>query len=96
MSTVTKEKIANMLKFKLGLSTIICEELVEQIFNNIKEIASDQKLTLVNFGKFYTNLKKPRVGINFKTKEAIVISERKVMRFIPSQKLKLLINKNAG
>ncbi len=95
-TTITKEKIAYILKAKLGLSNLICEEIVEQIFSNIQQIVSKQRLTLEGFGSFCTSIKKPRPGINFHTKEAVIIPEKQVIRFIPAKKLKLLINKNAG
>ncbi len=95
-TSITKEKIACMLKSKLGLSSLICEEIVNQIFSNIQQMASKQRLTLASFGSFCTSIKKPRVGINFHTKEAVIIPAKEVMRFIPARKLKLLINKNAG
>jgi len=90
--TITKEKIAAMLKAKLGLSSIVCAEIVNQIFDNIQEIIIDQKLTLKNFGSFYTNTKKPRPGINFHTKEKIIIPAKKVTGFLASSKLKAIIN----
>ncbi len=95
-TSITKEKIACMLKAKLGLSSLICEEIVNQIFNNIQQMASKQRLTLAGFGIFCTRIKKPRPGINFHTKEVVIIPEKEVIRFIPARKLKLLINKNAG
>lgn len=95
-TAITKEKIAFMLKGKLGLSNLICEEIVNQIFINIQQMASKQRLTLAGFGSFCTSIKKPRPGINFHTKEAVIIPEKEVTRFIPARKLKLLINKNAG
>lgn len=90
--TITKEKIAAMLKAKLGLSSIVCAEIVNQMFDNIQEIIIDQKLTLKNFGSFYTNTKKPRPGINFHTKEKIIIPAKKVTGFIASAKLKAIVN----
>lgn len=90
--TITKEKIATMLKARLGLSSIVCSEIVNQMFNNIQEIIVEQKLTLKNFGSFYTNIKKPRPGINFHTKEKIMIQAKKVTGFIASAKLKTIIN----
>lgn len=96
MTTITKEKIANMLKARLGLSTIICEELIDQLFSNIQDIANNQRFTIVGFGSFYSKIKKPRPGMNFHTKKMVTISEKQVMRFIPARKLKLLINEHAG
>ncbi|WP_425364113.1 HU family DNA-binding protein [Candidatus Tisiphia endosymbiont of Hybos culiciformis] len=95
-TSITKEKIACMLKAKLGLSNLICEEIVNQMFSNIQQMTRKQRLTLTGFGSFCTSTKKPRPGINFHTKEVVIIPEKKVIRFIPARKLKLLINKNAG
>ena len=93
METITKEKIAEILRSKLGFSAIICEEIVNQIFNNIQTIVNvNQKLSIKNFGTFCVKDKKPRIGMNFHTKEQIIIKSRKVMRFIPAKKLKNLIN----
>ncbi|MFU7502441.1 MAG: HU family DNA-binding protein [Candidatus Tisiphia sp.] len=89
--TITREKIAHILKSKLGLSSIICEEIVDQIFKNIQQMASNQRLTLAGFGSFCTSTK-PRPGINFHTKEIVIIPKKEVMRFIPAKKLTLLIN----
>ncbi|XVN42902.1 MAG: HU family DNA-binding protein [Candidatus Rickettsia vulgarisii] len=85
MVTITKERIANMLKSQLGLSAVICKEIVEQFFKNIQEISKDQKLTIPSFGNFRTIIKKSRPGINFHTKETMTIPEKEVMRFVPSK-----------
>lgn len=85
-----------MLKSQLGLSTAICEEIVEQFFKNIQEISKDQRLTISSFGNFRTIIKKSRPVMNFKTKEVLAIPEKEVVRFIPSRKLKSLINSYEG
>jgi nucleoid DNA-binding protein len=56
--TITREKIAHILKSKPGLPNIICEEIVDQIFKNIQLMASNQRLTLAGFGSFCTSAKK--------------------------------------
>jgi len=94
METITKEKIVEMLKSKLDLSGIACSEIVNQIFSNLQVISSNnKKLSIKNFGSFYTNVKAARPGMNFHTKEKIIIKPRAVMGFIPSKALKDLINK---
>ena len=90
-TTVNKEKIAHMLKSELGLSNSICAEIVEQIFTNIQQIAKVSRLSVKGFGSFKINTKKPRPGINFHTKEKVVIPTKKVMRFTPAKKLKMSI-----
>lgn len=93
--TITKEKIAQELKEKIGLSGVLCEEIVNKIFKEIYELISrEQKLTLKNFGSFYLKQKKARPGQNLQTKETIIIAPRKVIRFIPAKALKKAININ--
>ena len=53
METITKEKIANLLKEKLGFSSLICEEITNSIFFEILDLSlNNKKLVLPNFGKF--------------------------------------------
>ncbi|WP_375359123.1 HU family DNA-binding protein [Candidatus Tisiphia endosymbiont of Neophilaenus lineatus] len=75
--TITREKIAHILKSKLGLSSIICEEIVEQIFKNIQQMASNQRLTLAGFGSFCTSTKKGSVKLSkIVSKRAIFLDFR--------------------
>ncbi|HJD59133.1 MAG TPA: HU family DNA-binding protein [Rickettsia endosymbiont of Omalisus fontisbellaquei] len=90
--TITKEKIAAMLSSKLGFSNNLCEEIVNTVFSNILETAKEQKLTLKNFGSFEVKQKNPRPGINFHTKSPVIIESKKNLRFVPSSKLKALVN----
>lgn len=94
METINKEKISQLLKSKIGLSGVICEKIVNQIFAEIYEITkTEQRLTLKNFGSFFINNKKSRLGLNIKTKEQVIIAPRKVMRFTPAKALKSQINR---
>lgn len=90
-TTINKEKIAHMIKSELGLSNSICAEIVEQTFTNIQQIAKVQRLSIKGFGSFKIKTKKPRPGVNFHTKEKVVIPAKKVMQFTPAKKLKILI-----
>lgn len=92
--TITKDKIAAMLNSKLGFSKNLCEEIVNGVFSNILEIAKEQKLTLKNFGSFEVKEKNSRPGVNFHTKSPVSIESRKILRFVPSSKLKTMINEN--
>jgi nucleoid DNA-binding protein len=94
MQTITKEKIIEKLKNEIGLSGVICEEIVNKIFSEIFEITeSSGKLGLKNFGSFYINNKKSRPARNLRTNEEVTIAARKVLRFLPSQAFKASINK---
>lgn len=87
--TVTKEELAENLKNTLGLSTIICEEIVNEIFFELSQIACDgSSITIKNLGKFFTNKKPARPGLNVKTGQHVDVSPRTVMRFVPSRSFK--------
>jgi len=93
METITKEKIANLLKERLGFSSLICEEITNSIFSEILDLSlNNNKLVLPNFGKFQVYKKGKRPGLNLQTGEALEIEPRKVLRFNPSSFLKQKIN----
>ena len=93
METITKEKIANLLKEKLGFSSLICEEITNSIFFEILDLSlNNKKLVLPNFGKFQVHSKNKRPGLNLQTREVLEIEPRKVLRFSPSSFLKQKIN----
>ncbi|MGI4776284.1 MAG: HU family DNA-binding protein [Janthinobacterium lividum] len=97
MHKVTKEKIAEMLKSKIGLSGVVCEELVNTILEEILNLTIEhKKLRLKNFGTFFINPKKARLAQNLQTGETIPIAARDVLRFSPSKSLKEIINQIAN
>lgn len=91
--TITKEHIASQLYTQLGFSMSICEEFIQELLDELYLLTKqDESLTILNFGKFYINHKKPRPGFNIHTNETIEITSRSVMRFIPSKILKNKVN----
>ena len=93
LKTITREKIADMLREKLGLSHALCEEITQTVFQEIVNLAkSEKKITLKNFGRFYINHKEPRPGLNLQTKDTLLIPPRDVLRFTPAGLFKDQIN----
>ncbi|PCJ27131.1 MAG: integration host factor [Rickettsiales bacterium] len=93
--TITKDKIAERLKGRLGLSSVICEEITSHIFSEILNITEQEgKLMLKNFGVWRINHKAARVGFNIKSGNSVRITPRSVLRFIPSKSFKEQINKS--
>jgi nucleoid DNA-binding protein len=93
METVTKEKITNLLKEKLGFSSLLCEEITNNIFSEMLDLSlNSKKLVLANFGKFQVHNKEKRPGINLQTGTILEIKPRKVLRFNPSRLLKEKVN----
>ena len=68
-------------------------DLVEAIFETMKEtLASGRKIKISGFGNFVVRDKKERPGLNPRTRERIVLSARRVVRFKPSPVLKVMLN----
>ena len=90
---LTKKDIINSIYMQIGFSKKISENLFDDIFDCILEnLIKHNKLKISNFGTFTVKNKKSRPGLNFKTREKRIISERNVVLFKPSKKFKELIN----
>ena len=92
-SNLTKKEIINSIYMQLGFSRKVAENLLEDIFTLIlEELILNNKVKIPKFGTFSLRHKKQRIGRNPKTLEKKIISERIVVLFKPSKKLKNFIN----
>lgn len=92
-STVTKADIVEKVYDKIGFSKKEASELVEMVFNSLKEtLQKGEKVKISGFGNFLVRGKKERVGRNPQTGDQIKISARRVLTFRPSQVLKAMLN----
>lgn len=92
-STVTKADIVEDVYQKIGFSKKEASELVEMVFNELKNTLCDgEKVKISGFGNFIVREKKERVGRNPQTGDQIKISARRVLTFRPSQVLKAILN----
>lgn len=92
-STVTKADIVEKVYEKIGFSKKEASELVEIVFNSLKQTLQDgEKVKISGFGNFLVRGKSERVGRNPQTGEQIKISARRVLTFRPSQVLKAMLN----
>jgi len=90
---LTKKDIINSIYMQIGFSKKISENLFDDIFDCILEnLIKHNKLKISNFGTFTLKNKKSRPGLNFKTKEKRIVSQRNVVLFKPSKKFKEFIN----
>jgi len=95
--TLTKIDIIEKLYERLGFSKKEAQDLVESVFDELKNTIIDgKKVKISGFGNFVVNQKAPRVGRNPQTGEQIMISGRRVLGFKPSQVLKERINGNGS
>ncbi len=92
---LTKALVVNHLNESIGLSKRECQYFFESLINVVSsQIKLNKDVKIVNFGIFRVRNKKSRIGRNPKTKEEVIISERKVVTFKPSNFLLNLINSN--
>jgi integration host factor subunit alpha len=94
---MTKADIIEALHQKIGYSKKEAADLVELIFDTIKDTLSrGEKIKISGFGNFVVRDKKERIGRNPQTGEAIKISARRVLTFKPSQVLREDVNTSTG
>lgn len=92
---LTKASMINYLNENIGLSKRECQVFFEMFLDLItRELIEEKDVKLVNFGIFKVMKKKARIGRNPRTKEEVIISERCVVKFKPSNFLVNFINSN--
>jgi len=90
---MTKADIIESIYDKVGFSKKEAAELVELVFDTVKEtLERGEKIKISGFGNFVVREKRSRVGRNPQSGEEIMISERRVLTFKPSQVLKDALN----
>ena len=94
-NVLTKATMVNYLNENICLSKRECQVFFETFIDIISdELISKKDVKIVNFGIFKIMKKKPRVGRNPKTKVEVMISERNVIKFRPSNFLINFVNSN--
>jgi len=79
---MSKKSLATRLSKKTGKSVADSLELVELLFQAIKEdITETDRLVIRDFGSFYTSLQKERLGRNPKSGEKLIIKEKLKVKF---------------
>lgn len=91
--TLTKAELIDSVYEKVGFSKKEAAELVEMVFETIKEVlCKGGQIKISGFGKFRVRSKKSRMGRNPQTGHAMTISARRVLTFTPSRILRDGIN----
>ena len=97
MGALTKADLAELLFEELGLNKREAKEIVEMFYSEIcTALEGNDQVKLSGFGNFELRDKKSRPGRNPKTGEEIPISARRVVTFKSGQKLKALVENDAG
>ncbi|MBN2282936.1 MAG: integration host factor subunit alpha [Deltaproteobacteria bacterium] len=90
---MTKSDLVQIVHDQLGISRKDSAELVESIFEVIKEnLVKGESIKISGFGNLQVRDKKARKGRNPQTGEELVIPARRVLTFKPSQILKNALN----
>lgn len=89
-----KADIVEAVFEKVGLSRIEAQEIVEFLFETIKQtLAEGESVKISGFGTFNVKKKNVRRGRNPKTGEELQITPRKVISFKPSNHVKRAVEK---
>jgi integration host factor subunit alpha len=87
--TLTKANIVNVLREQLGLPKKDCLKIVNAYFEEIsKGLERGEEIKIPQLGNFVVKHKKSRPGRNPKTGEPHKISDRNVISFKASKKLR--------
>ena len=79
---MNKSELINAIAEKAGLSKADAKKALEAFTGAVEEaLVAGDKVALVGFGTFSINEKGERTGINPKTKAAITIAAKKVVKF---------------
>jgi len=95
MNNITRDDIAEFINKEFGLSKKDCNDLVNDIIEEIIEGLNEHKIVKIhNFGTFKLKRKNARIGRNPKTKEEVMIGSRNVISFLPSKHILKKLNES--
>ena len=97
LENITRFHIAESIHNEFGLPKKDCIEFVSDIIDIIIEGLQNSGIVKIhNFGTFIIRNKKSRIGRNPKTKEEVMIGERKVISFKASKNVLKYLNSSDG
>ncbi len=92
--TMHKEELVKQLSKKYRRSQKHYQEALTEILEEITDqLKQGKPVHLLGFGSFYTRMRKPSTGRNFKTKEPLTIPEVRLAAFRPGKLLKQAVRK---
>jgi integration host factor subunit alpha len=94
---MTKADIVEYVYTKVGgISKKESAELVDSLIELMKNtLSSGENIKITGFGNFVVKHKNQRKGINPRTKDPIILPQRKVLKFKSSQILRDELNEKA-
>ena len=95
MNNITRDDIAEFINKEFGLTKKDCNDLVNEIIEEIIEGLNEHKIVKIrNFGTFKLKRKNARIGRNPKTKVDVIIAPRNVISFLPSKHILKKLNES--
>ena len=92
-TNITKETLAKAIYYETGLPITMATNIITSMFDIITDaLLKESSAKIAKFGSFQVKEKKPRIDRKLNTGEEVLIEARKVIRFIPSDKLKQVVN----
>lgn len=87
---ITQKDLIEMINNKTGIQKNIIKKIIDVMIYDIfvEGLCDHRRFIFRGFGSFTTKKRKPRIGLNPRTKEKIKIPEVNRVVFIPSRKLK--------
>ncbi len=90
---MTKADIVEQIYEQVGFSKKESAELVEKVFDAIKETLADgEKVKISGFGNFVVRDKNSRKGRNPQTGQPLRIPAKKVVKAVPAAALKAILS----
>ena len=90
---LTRKNLSNKIYKILGFSKNFSSTIVDNLFETlVVALLKSDKVKISSFGTFKVMNKKERLGRNPKTKNEVMITSRKVVKFKPSLIFKEKIN----
>ncbi len=91
---MTKADLVDIIFGKVGLSKIESQNIIEMIFDTVKQtLVEGESVKVSGFGTFNVKKKNARRGRNPKTGDELQITPRRVITFRASNHFKQLIEK---
>jgi len=86
---VNKKELIAELAERTGATKKLVADIVDSFIGVVgEELSKNEEVKLVGFGTFEVTKRRPRKGVNPRTKEAIEIPGGKVPKFRPGKELK--------
>ena len=95
--TLTRMDLSEAVFREVGLSRNESAQLVESVLEHMSaSLVRGEQVKISSFGTFLVRNKKERIGRNPKTKEEVMIGERKVISFKASKNVLKYLNSFDG